>query len=482
MTYPTRLAPLAIGSLLTLFCLFSHANTIDLPTIGRISNTTLKEEKRIGQAWLKQYRRQVSTSSDPVLIFYLEELLEKLLPHSNLNDTSVSLVIAKNRNLNAFAVPGGVIGVHTGLLKYAKSEPQLASVLAHELAHLSQRHYARGQEKQKRQSITTLAALLASLVLAAKSDGDAGFAALSASQAYAIDQQLGFSRSFEREADRIGISTLVKAGINPHATEEMFEQMERLTRFSSQPPEFLLTHPLTDNRIVDAINLSRKYPKTVTPENLNYQLVRARAILDSQDSPQQAIVRFKNELSGFETSVDSSRYGLALAYTKNQQYDQASEMLAILLEKYPDNIILQMASNDILAGQGQLKQAISHTQTLRQQQPNYYPIAIQLSELYRGDRNYKAASELLDNASRARPQDPAIWYELAEVAGLNNNISLLNKARAEYFILYANFSNAEQQLRELVKREKAKGANSEFYRYGQARLNELDSLRKAAEL
>lgn len=482
MTYISALIPLAIGSLLTLSCALSHAAPIELPTIGRLSNTTIAEEERIGAAWLKQYRRHVSTSTDPIITYYLENLLARLDAHIDTNYSSLSLVVAKNSSLNAFAVPGGVVGVHTGLLRYAKTEPQLASVLAHELAHLSQRHFARGQEKQKSQSITTIAGLLASLVLAATTEGDAAIAAFSTSQAYAIDQQLRFSRSFEQEADRIGLSILVKAGLDPHATEDVFEQMDRITRFSSLPPEYLLTHPLTDTRIVDAINLARNYPKQVTPENINYQFVRARALLDTEDSPQQAIIRFRNELSGFDTSIDSSRYGLAIALNDNQEYDEAAELLRILLKKYPENRILLIAYSTALAGQGKSNEAIKSIQVLRQQHPSYYPLALQLSDLYRSTRDYKRSSELLEEATKTRLEDPSIWYELAEVAGLNNNISLLNKARAEFFILYANFANAEQQLRELLKREKAKKETTDFHTYATARLQELDTLRKQAKL
>jgi beta-barrel assembly-enhancing protease len=457
----------------------NSSSTIQLPSIGRISQAATAEEQRIGAAWLKQYRRQVPTSNDAIITYYLEHLLSTLASHSDIYNTSLSLVVAKNATLNAFAVPGGVIGIHTGLLQYAKTEQQLASVISHELAHLSQRHYARGVEKQKGQTLKIMAGLLAGLILAANTDGDAGAAAISATQAYAIDQQLRFTRSFEREADRIGMSIMAKAGMSPHATAEMFEEMDKLTRFSSKPPEFLLTHPLTTNRQIDALNLARQYAKKVIPDNINYQFVRARAILETTESPQQAIQRFKDELSGFDTSVEGNRYGLMLAFTENRQYDKADELLNGLLNAYPDNVMLQISKSRILAGKNKLDDAVGIIQQQIALHPNYYPLAFQLSQIYREHGNYGKAITVLSELSEKRPEDPVIWYELAEIAGLSSQLSTLNKARAEYFILHANFDNAEQQLNALIEREKA---GSPLQEYGKERLQELDTIRKRSKL
>lgn len=483
MTYHILITRILVIALLVLPCTLQAANPIELPSIGRINPLTISEEKRLGAAWLKQYRRQVPIAYDPIINDYLETLINHLAVHSNTNYDALSLVVAKHNSLNAFAVPGGVIGIHTGLFSHAKTESQLASVLAHELAHLSQRHYARGIEKQKGQSFATIAGFLTSLILIASNNGDAGVATLSATQAYSIDQQLRFSRSFEREADRIGMDTLVKAGIDPHATEEMFEQMERLTRFSTRPPEFLLTHPLTSNRIIDAVNLAREYPKRVTPENIHYQLVRARAILETEESPQQAIIRFKNELSGFDTSLDGSRYGLVIALSDNEQFDAAQEKLDVLLRKYPNNRVLRMSHNAILAGQGNIQTAINNTLALITQHPKYYPLKVQLSEFYRAQRDYEKSKDVLVALTEVRVNDPSIWYNLAEVSGLNGGISLLHKARAEYFILHGDFDNAEQQLHALIEREKAKNkTTSTLHRYASTRLSELVSVREKAKL
>lgn len=448
--------------------------------MGGTDAYTLSEEIRIGSAWLKQYRRQAPITYDPILNEYIEQLTDRLLKHSDVQYPSISLVVAKNRTLNAFAVPGGIVGIHTGLLEHARTEQQLASVIAHELAHLRQRHYARGRAKQKQQSLTTMAALLASLVLIASSDSDAGEAALTATQAYAIDQQLRFSRAFEREADRIGMNILVKANMSPHATTDMFEEMERVSRYSSQAPEFLLTHPLTTNRMVDAINLARQYPRTNAPDNIDYQLVRARALLSTQTTPQQAIQRFKNELTGFSSSIETSRYGLALSLIDNKEFQTAKVELEKLLAKHPDNLILQMTLSDTLAGTGQAQEAIALIEKLINQHSDYYPLKLQLSHLHNAQKNYAGSTKILSELSSLRPQDPGVWYQLAETAGLANQISLLHKARAEYFILHANFSNAEQQLKSLLEREK--DSNSTLYTEAKNRLIELEQIKTSSKI
>lgn len=333
-----------------------------------------------------------------------------------------------------------------------------------------------------------MAALLASLVIAANTDNDAGIAALQTTQAYAIDQRLRFSRSFEAEADRIGMEIMVKAGMDPHATEQIFKQMERISRFSSEPPEFLLTHPLTNSRIVAAINDARQFKKKNFPENIDYQLVRARAILATQESPQQAISRFKSELSGFDTSLDGSQYGLAIAFTNNRQFQEADALINTLLDKHPLNTTLRIAKSNILVGLNQMPTAITLIQEQRKAQPEHHPLTMQLSQLHRAERKYSTAKRLLDELSEQRPNDPSVWYELAEVSGLDNDILLLHKARAEYFILYGDFANAEQQLNELATKTTEAAKNSPTKKtatladYAQEKLRELPRLRRQAKL
>ena len=177
------------------------------------------------------FRSRAPTLDDPLLQDYLEDLVYRLVTHSELQDRRVEVVIVDNPVINAFAVPGGVIGIHTGLLLYAQSEDELATVIAHEIAHLSQRHFSRGVEHQKKQQPLTLAGLLASAVLIATTGGAAGMAAMTATQAAAMDSRLRFSRGNEQEADRIGMQTMADAGMDPHAAPVMFERMLHNSRY-----------------------------------------------------------------------------------------------------------------------------------------------------------------------------------------------------------------------------------------------------------
>lgn len=456
-----------------------HANN-ELPSIGEnVTVSSAKEEKRIGQTWLSLYRRQVPITSDPILVEYTESLLQRLAKYTPAAGEEFSLVITKNNTINAFAVPGGVIGVNTGLYYYAQTEDQFASVLAHELAHLSQRHYARNVAKQKGTQLLNMAALLGSLVIAATSGGDAGIAAISATQAGIIDQRLRFSRLFEEEADRIALNTLVKAGFDPHSMSDMFAQMQRASQFSTKPPEFLLTHPITARRIADAENRARKFPKQFSPSSLNYDLVRSRVVFYQEATSHQAVQRFESEIRGFSPSETGSRYGLVLALIASKQYNRAEEVLKPLLEQYPNHHALILAQSDMEAGNQKLPKALDTIQTALEHSPQSYSLNLQYSRLLTRNNNYSEAVKVLNKMRLQRPKDPYVWYNLAEVAGLSGEILKLHKARAEYFILYGDFDSAEKQLNNLIKKfsdEKSDVASAK------QRLLDIDKMREASKL
>lgn len=469
------------GTLTTLLCLLLTPMTAisaeqALPSIGDgVSSITLAEEKRLGESWLRAYRRQVPLSSDPHIIEYTENLIQRLAKFNPDAGSDFTLLVVKNPVINAFAAPGGIIGVNTGLYNYAQTEDQFASVMAHELAHLSQRHYARGVEKQEGQRLLSMAAILGSLLVGAAGGSEAGIATLQATQAGIIDQQLRFSRSFEQEADRIGMKTLVNAGFDPHSMSDMFEQMQRAAQFSTEPPEFLLTHPVTARRIADAQNRSREYPKQHSPSSLDYDLVRSRVLFNQEDSPQQAIARFESELKGFSPSKEGSRYGLALALIRTGEYDRATEILTPLIEQHPNHHALISAQADIEMGQKQYQAALSRLKDALAEEPNSYAINIHYSRLLASQSQYTEAAQVLSTLSQKRPTDPFIWYHLAEFAGLAGDILALHKARTEYFILHGDFDSADNQLNNIIK--KFPDNNTEVSR-AKTRLKDIEELRK----
>ena len=428
--------------------LSSAQSNYNLPSLGDNSSAIVSPQKEyeLGQAWLRSFRSKVPANSDALTYVYLEDLLNKLAQYSQLSDRKLELVVVNNPSMNAFAVPGGVVGVHTGLFLHADTEAQLASVLSHELAHLSQRHFARGVEKARQNTVPFMAAMLASLVIAATTGGDAGLAAISATQAAALDSKLRFSRQNEQEADRIGMQTMIAANMDPHAVAEMFERMLRTTRYSRRPPEFLLTHPVTESRIADALNRAGNQPRRQYQENVDFHLMRSRAILLHSETAEQAVKRFRNELVGESHSSEASRYGLVLALIKSHQYPQASEALQPLLQSSPDKIAYLLASADILAGQGDFYGALKVLEGQLQKQPENHPLTVRYAELLMENGNYPLCEEVLQQHIKRRPKDDYVWYLLAEAHGLAGNIYGVHSARAEYFILNGVFDKAKQQL------------------------------------
>lgn len=432
---------------------------IDLPSLGDTTSGIIspQQEHELGRAWLRVYRSRVPNHDDPQLQDYLERLLFRLASYSELQDHRLELILINNPSMNAFAVPGGIVGVHTGLFRFAESEHQLASVLAHEIAHLSQRHFARRVEEQRKNSITSLAGMLASLVLAATVGGDAGIAAMTATQAAALENSLRYSRQNEQEADRIGMQTIHTADMDPKAVPDMFERMLRATRYTgSRPPEFLLTHPLTEKRIADARNRIAKYPPKQYLDNIEYHLMRARAMVAIAKTPQQALQRFKSELEGVSLNREASQYGLALALTATADYAAAREALKPLLEKSPDRLTYQLADIDIDRASKQFDKAIAKATSMLTYHPANYPLKLSMAETYLKADRYEESEQVLQKLTKVRPNDPYIWFQLAEVRGLAGNISGVHQARAEYFILNGVFDQAREQLgyaKKLVERD-----------------------------
>jgi len=443
-----------IGWIISLvFVVFTHntalAADLKLPDLGDASTGIIspKQERALGQKWLRLFRAQVPTSSDPFLQAYVEDLIQSLSSYSDLEDKRLDILVVENPTLNAFAVPGGIIGVHTGLFDHANTEDQFASVLAHELAHLSQRHYARRIAMQKEKAIPNMAALLASILIAATSGGQAGIAAISATQAVALDSQLRFSRQMEQEADRIGMETLVRSGKNPAAMPAMFGQMLRASRFQRRPPEFLLTHPLTESRVSDSQLRAQQFKQKYYPENFEYELLKVRAQLLHENNQQFSIRHFKDELNGEKYNKDAARYGLALALFNNGQLDKAETALAPLLNTSPDNLYYVVAQADIEIERNEVDQAIARIKQKLAIYPNNHALNIRYSEMLMKASRYQECERILLAHSRRRPKDDYVWYLLAEVHGLAGNILEVHTARAEYFMLNGLFDKAIIQLK-----------------------------------
>lgn len=438
---------------LTLACLFAQPSlSNELPSLGDASSGIVSPEQEhlLGRAWLSLLRGQVNQLSDPQLKDYVESSVYRLAETSQLQDRRLEFVLLDSPQLNAFAAPGGIIGVNGGLFIHAQTEAEYASVMAHELAHLSQRHFARGLEAQQRMQLPMMAAMLAGVVAAAAGAGDAGIAAIVSTQAAAIQAQRRFSRQNEQEADRIGIVNLERAGYDPRAMPSMFGRLMRQYRYDQKPPEFLLTHPVSESRIADTTNRAEQYAQGGTQDSLRYQLMRARTQLKFESTPGVGAKRFRAMLDE-NPEMDAARYGLALAQMKAGQLADAANSLAPLLAKAPDDLTYNLAQVELDITANRLQHAQTRLQRLLQLYPGNYPVRQMHIDLLMERGKTQQAERELDKLAEQRHRDPDIWYQVAEVRGLSGNIVGLHQARAEYFALVGDYDQAIEQL-DLAKR------------------------------
>lgn len=438
---------------LTLACLFAQPSlSNELPSLGDASSGIVSPEQEhlLGRAWLSLLRGQVKQLSDPQLKDYVESSVYRLAETSQLQDRRLEFVLLDSPQLNAFAAPGGIIGVNGGLFIHAQTEAEYASVMAHELAHLSQRHFARGLEAQQRMQLPMMAAMLAGVVAAAAGAGDAGIAAIVSTQAAAIQAQRRFSRQNEQEADRIGIVNLERAGYDPRAMPSMFGRLMRQYRYDQKPPEFLLTHPVSESRIADTTNRAEQYAQGGTQDSLRYQLMRARTQLKFESTPGVGAKRFRAMLDE-NPEMDAARYGLALAQMKAGQLADAANSLAPLLTKSPDDLTYNLAQVELDITANRLQHAQTRLQRLLQLYPGNYPVRQMHIDLLMERGETQQAERELDKLAEQRHRDPDIWYQVAEVRGLSGNIVGLHQARAEYFALVGDYDQAIEQL-DLAKR------------------------------
>lgn len=421
----------------------------DLPLLGNRSSSviSLREEHKLGQLFLRSLRGQVQTIDDPVLQNYLEHLVYRLAVHSDVEDRRFYIVIISSKQMNAFSAPGGIIGVNDGIFLYADTQNELAAIIAHELGHLSQRHFAREQGERKQASIPSLAGLLAGIVLLATSGSDAGIAAITAGQAAGQAEMLHFSRQREEEADRAGIKTLEAAGLDPRAMPEMFEKLQQISRYDDQIPEFLMTHPVTKQRIAEAYNLIGNYPKKHYPLSLDFQMMRARVIVHMSRTVQSAIAKMRAGLNDTNPVKQAgSEYGLALALSEADRSAEALKYINGLLKQHPDNITLTIAKAKIESRAEHYDKADKILKSALEIAPENYPLSMAYASTLLKANHPKEAVKVLEPLTDKRHDDVDLWYQLAEAYGLADNIVGVHEARAEYFQLVGNMQQAITQL------------------------------------
>ena len=313
----------------------------DLPVLGDVDSDDLSPiaERKLGELIMKSYRSQGGVYDDREVTDYLNRFGSKIVSAAKVAGSDFEFFLVKDNSLNAFALPGGFIGVHSGLIVAAQSESELASVLSHEVGHVTQRHIARMFGKQRQSSTLSLAAI-AVAILAARSNPQASAGVMAAGTGLAASQQLGFSRDAEREADRVGYQTLVDGGFDPTAMVVFFTRLQQSTRlYENNAPVYLRTHPLTVERIGDIQNRVGAARPLNRPQGLEYQLVRAKMKVignESIDGLKATIAQLSAANDPLQIQIPAAKaYGQAYAWMKLGEWDKAKFSLALAEKSLP---------------------------------------------------------------------------------------------------------------------------------------------------
>ena len=445
-----------ITSILTIFISINLVSfdedikEIDLPELGdRVSGAVSSdEEKAIGEMFLQQVYSNAPLISDPIIFEYTEHLIYRLSEYSQVKDRYFKILLIDDDSLNAFAAPGGIIGVNGGLFLYSDNEGQFSSVLAHELAHLSQRHFARNVLKSQDSNLASALVMVSSIAIALISNNPN---AMAVGPAILQSQSLRYSRLFEKEADRVGFANLVKAGYHPESMGEMFENMNEIRRLSGDlPPEFLLTHPLSSSRISDAFNAAENLPTEGTKKNsLEFSLIKARLEIYYENISQNSLRKFRERVN--QDPTESNLYGLALAHQKNNNYEESLEVINKLISSYPKNLVLNNTKVDFLFESGKYEDALVHVNKFLEISPRNYPLSISKSKILLSMERYFESEEIIRDQLLRKNNNPDLWLLLSEIQRSSKNIIGYHQSRAEYFLLLGQNERALNQLEFALK-------------------------------
>jgi predicted Zn-dependent protease len=428
----------------------------ELPNMGDSLSGIISPEQEsiLGRALLKTLRGQAPVITDPLLNDYIETLLYRVAAASELTQLDLQWVIINNDEINAFAAPGGVIGINAGLFLYAQNEDEIAAVLAHELAHLSQRHFARQLDNNKRSKWTIGAGLLASLALISAGGTDSGIAALLTTQAASMQSQLAFSRQNEQEADRVGMQTLAAANFDPAAMPRFFERLQKSTEHSGDtPPDYILTHPVTTTRISDSLNRAANLPARTSQDALEFALMKARIMASMTQDKLDNVRKFQARLEkeSHPTQIAAQRYGLARAYLKVNDYQQAQNALQPLLKSAPYQITYAATAAEIDIAAGRYASAKKRLERSLKVSPNSFALQLYLAEVNLRLKQLPNAQMQLESLLIKHPDNSQVWHLLEEVRGHQKDIVGAHQARAEVFFLGNRNEQALQQLEYALK-------------------------------
>jgi predicted Zn-dependent protease len=454
-----------------------------LPDLGELdrSGLSLTTERRFGEQIMLEIRRDPSYLDDPEVAGYIGQLGQRVASHAEGARHPFEFFVIKDAMLNAFALPGGYIGVHSGLVLAARSESELAGVLAHEVSHVTQSHLARLFGKQSQAQLVSLLSL-AVAVLAAKSAPDVAVGAALSGQAAVVQNQLNYSRDFEREADRLGLDLLERAGFDTRGMGSFFERMLQFGRlYENNAPGYLRTHPLTTERITDMENRIAQRPYKQVPDSVDFGLVRAK--LKAYDgTPGDALADFTAQLkSGKFARETDVRFGYAHALLRDNKVAAAATEVATLRRLKLDSPMLETLTAQIQLRRKEVSEALQTLQQAAQRFPHVRALTYALidAKVGAGGTAYLAdALSLTERELLLTPGDARLHHLQAKAYAAEGKRLRQHRAQAEAYMAEGQLDQAILQL-ELAR----KAEDGNFYEHSEvdARLRELKQ-RKLEEL
>lgn len=461
--------------LLLCVALVPRVNAANLPDLGDVAASELSPlaERRIGDSIMRDIRaRDPAYLDDPEVEDYINRLGRRLVAGGAAPHQDFDFFAIRDATLNAFALPGGYIGVHTGLILAAQSESELASVLGHEIAHVTQRHIAQLVGKQSQSSMVMLASLLVA-VLAARSNSQITEAAIAAGQAGAIQSQLGYTRDFEREADRLGLQALEDSGFDVRGMPSFFERLQRASRlYENNAPSYLRSHPLTGERISDMENRVAQMRYRQVQDSSDFAFIRAK--LRVMASPPLDAVRDFESLAAKPGAEPATRYGLARALLAAGRIDEANNALAPLRTE-SSVVPVELLAAEIRLAALDASGAVKILERLQKRFPEQRSLRYALVDAYLQAGRAADARELARTGLQVRNGDVRMWSLVARSEAELGRRTAQHRAQAEVYVLQGSLPAAIEQL-DIARR----AGDGDFYDLSavDARMREL----KAEEL
>ncbi|GAW85777.1 conserved hypothetical protein [Bathymodiolus platifrons methanotrophic gill symbiont] len=428
---------LALLVLNQLFSATCTAEELQIPDMGDSTGALISpvQEKILGESFFRSIRSQLKISHDPDVQEYIQSIGQTLVANSDNPSQEFYFFVVLSDDINAFAGPGGYIGINSGLILNSNSESELASVIAHEIAHVTQRHIYRAYEVSSRMSLPAAAAMIAAIIIATQAP-EVGIGALSAIQAGSVQMQIDFTRDNEQEADRIGIKILERSGFDPRSMPAFFEKLQHAGRYYGEgAPEFLRTHPVTSSRISDTRGRAEKYPYRQVPDSQNYRLTKAKLRIGSENTKLNDLVNyFQNKIDqGTAEQRAAMQYGLGLTFIKKLQFNQAAEIFQSLNKRYPRQREYLTALAQVAVDKQDFATAKKHYLQLQKQYPGNAEYQFQYISILLKSNQPELALQHLKLIDYQNQQHPRYFQLLARAYGnLGRNVNL-HRYMAEYF-------------------------------------------------